>query len=358
MKLVAAEVFSFELPVRGSLRGFGPRREGFLLRLEDETGQAGFGEASPVGWVGGEDSTEAATALRRVVRAVREGACPSALEGLSIGLPPSARFAVESALLDLAARREGRSVSACLGGPEVAEVEVAALLLGRLPQELETEAAARVGAGYRWLKLKIGFRSEGEELEGIAAVRRAAGPGARLRLDANRAYDLEAARRLFGRLGPFGIDFVEEPLRSADPRELAKLRRSSPVPLALDESIRSVADLERCLEAEAMDAVVLKAARLGGLQPALALGRLAAAAGLAVVVTDSIESAVGRAGAIQLAAAAGAVDGVGLGGAVALEDDVVEDPTDRGRPRVRMGGAGLGVVPRLGGKGCLRKERQ
>ncbi|MGH7856607.1 MAG: mandelate racemase/muconate lactonizing enzyme family protein, partial [Candidatus Binatia bacterium] len=281
--------------------------------------------------------------LAHVVERVRRaGASAEELAALA-DLSPAARCALDTALLDLVARRQGSTVTECLGGAEV-ELDVAALLTGDSPDELAAEAALRVAAGYRCLKIKVGGRPPAAERRRVAAVRVSSGSDVALRLDANRSWSAEEARRTLAELAPFAIDFLEEPLRTPRPLELARLRREG-APIALDESVASGEDLSRYLDAGAADAIVLKAARVGGPTPVLALARLGQTAGLRVVVTDSIESSVGRSAAVHLAAALPEPHAaVGLGGAMLLERDVLADGAPPGA-RVSPRGPGLGVTP-------------
>lgn len=345
MRIAGAAIAAFRLPFRKALPARGGAiavREGFLLRLTAADGTEGYGEAGAAWWVGGESPAETRGALARVAGRAA-GMSDEELASFAAALSPAARCAVDTALLDLLARLDGTTVAERLGGAD-ATLEVAALLAGESPEELFAEGAARAAAGHLSLKLKVGRRPLAAERERVAAVLGGARAGVRLRLDANRGWNAEEASRALAMLAPFAVEYVEEPLDSSEPRVLARLRREG-VPIALDESIASPADLRRFLDAGAMDAVVVKAARLGGLTAALVLARAAHAAGLGVTVTDSIESAVGRAAALHLAAALPVPRAaLGLGGGMLLESDVVAGEAAQAA-RAAPRGPGLGVRP-------------
>ncbi len=98
MKLVRAEIAAFSLALRTPLRtasGTVPHRRGFLLRVHDEHGLCGLGEASPASWVDGEPLEETERSLRELVRSVADRPAPD------LSLSPAARSALDTALLDL-----------------------------------------------------------------------------------------------------------------------------------------------------------------------------------------------------------------------------------------------------------------
>jgi O-succinylbenzoate synthase len=153
-------------------------------------------------------------------------------------------------------------------------------------------------AGYPAVKVKVGRPDQRDDVELVAAVRDAVGPTVALRVDANGAWDLDTAAAAIARLARYELELVEQPVATID--ELSRLRRRVGVPLAADESVRSVDDARRLAELHAADAVVLKVQALGGVRPAL---RVADAAGVPAIVTSMRETSVGIAAGVALAAA-------------------------------------------------------
>src|SRR5580698_5170731 len=156
------------------------------------------------------------------------------------------------------------------------------------------------GSGCRTAKVKVAERGQPEaaDLARVEAVRDALGPGGRIRVDANGGWDVDTAVRMLGALGRFGLEYAEQPCATLD--ELAALRRRVEVPVAADESIRKAEDPLAVRAAGAADIVMLKAQPLGGVAAAL---RIAEACGLPVVVSSAVESSVGVAAGVALAAA-------------------------------------------------------
>ena len=160
----------------------------------------------------------------------------------------------------------------------------------------------RGSAGCRTAKVKVAEPGQraGEDVERVAAVRAALGPGGQVRVDANGAWDVDTAVRMVRRLdrAAGGLEYVEQPCATVE--ELAAVRRRVDVPVAADESIRRAEDPLRVARLEAADVAVLKVAPLGGVAACL---RIAEQIGLPVVVSSALETSVGIAAGVALAAA-------------------------------------------------------
>ena len=141
-------------------------------------------------------------------------------------------------------------------------------------------------------------RADAEDIARVEAVRDALGPDGRVRIDVNGRWDVAHATRMLAELDRFGLEYAEQPCATL--AEMAELRRAVRVPLAADESIRRAEDPLRVRAAGAADIVVLKVQPLGGVRAAL---RIAEACGLPVVVSSAVDSSVGLAAGVALAAA-------------------------------------------------------
>jgi O-succinylbenzoate synthase len=137
-----------------------------------------------------------------------------------------------------------------------------------------------------------------DDLARVEAVRDALGPAGLIRVDANAAWSLDEAATALQALAAFGLEYAEQPVASLD--DMAALRRRVDVRLAADESVRRAEDPLRIAGLEAADIVVLKVQPLGGVRACLAV---AEACGLPVVVSSAIETSVGIAAGVALAAA-------------------------------------------------------
>lgn len=190
----------------------------------------------------------------------------------------------------------------------------------------EAHALVLASGGCRTAKVKVGERGQsvGEEIARLEAVRDALGPSGHVRIDANGAWDADTAVSRLTRLdrAAGGLEYVEQPC--PDVAGLAAVRRRTDVLVAADESIRRAEDPFAVVRAAAADIVVLKVQPLGGVRACL---RLAEEVGLPVVVSSALETSVGLAAGLALAAALPALPyACGLATAQLLVHDVVAEP--------------------------------
>jgi len=260
-------------PLR-TARGIVEHRDGFVVLARDGR-FLGRGEAAPMH--GTESLAECFDQLQRATVD-------------SLPTTPAARHAVEQALFDLSAQRIGVPLARLLDARAGNEVPVSALLTGETMPELAREAQRAAADGFGTLKLKVGFR---DDFARAAVVRDAVGPAVKLRIDANGAWNREQALERLRELAPLDIELCEQPTEDLLGLEAA------PVPIAADEL--TARDPGAALERAQV--IVIKPMLLGGLLPALRLGRKALERGLKVIVTTSLDGAIGRAGAAHLAAA-------------------------------------------------------
>jgi o-succinylbenzoate synthase len=349
VRIVGADVASVRLALRRPLataRGTIAARDTFVLRLHAEDGACGEGEAAPAYWIGEGSLAATEAALRGIVARIGERPDADDLRAWcerAGDLDSAAACALDAALVDLAARTAGVPACALLAAGEAVSapeaLPVAALVGGSDAPALAAAVDGALAAGFTTLKLKVGDGSLADDVARVEAARGRAGTRIALRLDANRAWTIDEARRALGAFAPADPVFVEEPLRESDPRALAELARTSGVAIAVDESVAGPVDLERLLDADARVHVVLKAGRVGGPTRSTALARRARTAGLPVIVTDGIEGAVGTGVAVHAAAAIGARLAVGLGGA-----QLVEALAAFRSPWARPSGPGFGIA--------------
>jgi O-succinylbenzoate synthase len=263
---------AFAIPMRTRFRGI-TVREGAVIE-----GPAGWGEFSPFADYGPRECA-------------RWLAC--ALEAAAAGWPAPARDQVPV------------NVTVPAVGPARAHALVTA-------------------SGCRTAKVKVAERGQSlaNDLARVEAVRDALGPAGAVRVDANAAWDVGQAERALRELGRFGLEYAEQPCPTL--AEMAELRRRVDVPVAADESIRRAEDPLAVRAAGAADIVVLKAQPLGGVRAALAV---ADGCGLPVVVSSAVETSVGLAAGLALAAALPELRyACGLATASLLTGDVTGDP--------------------------------
>jgi muconate cycloisomerase len=201
-----------------------------------------------------------------------------------------------------------------------------------------------VDVGLADIKLKVG---SGDDVARIRAVRQAIGPDISLRVDANAAWDLEAAVEILEAVASLDIAAVEQPLPRASDPDLVELRRRTPVPVMVDESLVTIADAERLFGERCVDLINVRVSKCGGLAPAARIIALAADAGIGVQLGCQVgETAILSAAGRHLALAAPDVAFLeGSYGTLLLVEDVAHESVRFGR-RGRAGplnGPGLGI---------------
>ncbi len=186
--------------------------------------------------------------------------------------------------------------------------------------------------GCRTAKVKVAEAGQmlADDIARVRAVRAEMGPEGRIRIDANAGWNVDEAERAIHALAPFDLEYAEQPCETID--ELAELRERIAyldIPIAADESVRRAEDPLAVARAGAADLLVIKAQPLGGIERAL---RIVAEAGLPVVVSSALDTAVGLSLGAALAAALPTLEhDCGLGTASLFADDVAD-----ARPRDGM----------------------
>jgi O-succinylbenzoate synthase len=247
-----------------------------------------------------------------------------------------AKAALEMGGWGLAALLAGRPLADLIGGTRDRVETGISLGIQDRPARLVEKAREAVDAGYRKVKLKI---SPGSDLEHVAAVREALGPGRALAVDANAAYRLEDADRL-ARLDPFDLLMIEQPLAPGDLLRHARLQERLSTPICLDESIVDLASAEDMLALGSGRIINIKPGRVGGFAVSRAIHDLARARGIPVWCGGMLESGIGRAYNVALASLPGfELPGDLSPSARYWERDIV-------RPEWTMSADGLVTVPR------------
>ncbi|WP_431894283.1 o-succinylbenzoate synthase [Nonomuraea sp. bgisy101] len=213
---------------------------------------------------------------------------------------PMAKAAVEMAVLDAFLRAKGVSLARYLGGVRRSvAVGVSVGITDTLDQLLD-QVDKYLAAGYARIKLKI---EPGWDLEPVRVVRETFGD-IPLQVDANAAYAPGELRHLLG-LDDFGLVLVEQPFAPDDLGAHARLAAAMDTPICLDESIHSAADAARAIRADACSIINIKPGRVGGYLEARRIHDVAQASGVPVWCGGMLETGLGRAANLALAALPG-----------------------------------------------------
>jgi O-succinylbenzoate synthase len=299
MRIASVEVVPYALPFREpyvTAAGSLDQREMVLLRLLSEDGLEGLGEAVPLSLRGGAELAEVVAELEQL--GARETLDEATLGSDAVGLSPPARCAALTALLDLRGKRAAADRDAA--GLPSPPVRCNATLVAGDPASVVSAAERWAADGFSTFKLKLGT---GDDAAQVRAVREALGPRARIRVDANGAWDVETAKRTLAELEPYEIELAEQPVATLE--EAMEVARSTSIPIAGDESIESRADAERAAAMEACQMTGVKLSKVGGPEAAIEIAEV-----LPTYMSSALDGPVGIAAAAQVAATlAEAADG-------------------------------------------------
>jgi O-succinylbenzoate synthase len=233
-----------------------------------------------------------------------------------------AKAALEMAVFELLARRQGVPLYRVLGGRGGEIASGVSIGLQKDAAALVDLVAREVAAGYRRIKIKI---KPGRDRDLVAAIR-ARFPDVPLMVDANSAYRLDEAP-LLRSLDAFRLMMIEQPLAWDDIVDHATLQKQIQTAICLDESIRSGEDARRALELGACRIVNIKVGRVGGFSGALAVHDLCRARGVPVWCGGMLESGIGRLANVHLQTLPGfTLPGDTSASARYFEEDLIEPP--------------------------------
>lgn len=323
-----------------------------LVRVTCDDGTVGYGEVSATPLWSGEDGVTAAHFVRTLLREALVGQPLAPVAALGARMDralagnPFTKAGAEMALWDALGRATGLPVAVLLGGPFRREVPVKLSLSGD-EAAIEVAHAAAVARGFDAFKLKVGF-DPAYDARRLAHARRLVGEEAFLGMDANGGWSRGAAARALELCAPSRPAFVEQPLDAEDLDGLRELRGRG-LPLLVDESVFSLGDLARVVRADAADAVAIYVGKSGGLERAVAQGRLAAAFGLETIIGSNMEGDLGAAAQLHVACA---IEGLSetipsdIAGPLYYAERFAREPVAiDGRTARLPDGPGLGVVP-------------
>lgn len=317
-----------------------------ILRLMRNDGTTGLGEAAPLPGYSPDSMEDVAQELQRLAdEPLLVDPIASPLQLLldvfaaRTVTQASARFALETALLDWLGHTRAEPVHRILGGDaERRPIPIADLVMSTEPADWPSHVDGLLADGATHLKIKIGPDLDAE-LDALRSIR-AAHPKLPLRLDANRRIPVAALRRHAESLQALELELIEEPVAPEDwPTALGL-----PLPFALDETLRDEALSQRLLDSGRIVAVVIKPMVLGGLRASFEIAERAAAHGAQYLVSHTFGGPVARAATAELALVlqTGLAAGLGEHPALGLWPPH-EIAAIRGRQIVEHDSAGLGL---------------
>lgn len=212
-----------------------------------------------------------------------------------------AKCAVETALLDALGKRLGLPVSELLGGRQHDTLPVAwTLASGDTTRDIEEAERMLDARRHNIFKLKIGLRPVNDDVAHVAAIKRALGDRASVRVDVNQAWSETDARRGIPALEAVGVDLIEQPLSRDDRGAQARLSGRFAVAIMADEALHGIKDAFDIAARGAADVFALKINQAGGLYDAAKMAAVGEAAGIGLYGGTMLEGGVGTAASAQV----------------------------------------------------------
>jgi len=270
MTILHTDIYKFSIPMHPFTIATGTMHyaQNILIRVHTDAGYYGVGECSAFPMIVGETQATCFE-MAKEFAALWKGKDAAALETRMQELHDFTAFnatiksAFDIALHDLAAKAANLPLYKYLGGKK-RSLETDLTIGIDIPEKMAARAVEFKADGVRMIKIKLG-KNGPEDVERVKQIRAAVGPDIILRIDANQGWDFETATMALQQMGPYNIQFCEQPMRHWNDHRLPHLRKLSPIKLMADESVFNHHDAKRLIAADACDYVNIKFAKSGGI---------------------------------------------------------------------------------------------
>lgn len=324
-----------------------------LVKLTLDDGASGWGEATPTPRWTYETTETIVTTLKTYLAPAVVGLEAWDLDGVHRAMErainpgvtmgsPLAKSAIDVALHDALARRQGVPLCELLGRRRRTEFDLTWMITTLDPSDADRLAREGLDAGYTCFECKIGMHGERGDLDLVRRTR-AAIRGHTLQVDANRGYRVDAAIRQARRFEDLGVSLFEQPFNGLSLSGYRRLVAATTTPIGIDETLRSLGDLLEYIRHDALHVAVAKVQRNGGFWYSRQLCEVAEAAGLGLSLSGLTETDLGLAAGMHLAAAFD-INPLQLNGPQFIETTFLKARLWKGGGRVTLpAGPGLGV---------------
>ena len=326
-----------------------------MVRIRTSDGIIGWGEGTTIGGLayGSESPEGIKLAIDTYFTPILLGCDPNrigrtmATIGRAVQDNHFAKCAVETALIDALGKRTGLAASELLGGRQHDQLAVAwTLASGDTARDIVEAEEMLARRRHNIFKLKIGRGDPARNVAHVAAIKRALGDRASIRVDINQAWSGARASSLLPALRDAGVDLVEQPIAKANVEGMARLCRESRIPIMADEALHGPESALEFARRSAADVFAVKIAQSGGLFAAGQVAAIAQAAGIGLYGGTMLEGAVGTAASAQLFSTFPQLEwGTELFGPLLLTEEILAEPLDYSDFSLRVPtGPGLGIA--------------
>ncbi len=340
-----------------------------IVRIRMSDGIVGIGEGTTIGGLayGAESPEGMKLAIDTYITPVLSVANPNrvALTMATVGKAVQgnhfAKCAVETALVDALGKRLGIPVSELLGGRQHERLPVAwALASGDTARDIAEAEDMLARRRHNIFKLKIGRGDPKANIAHVAAIKRAVGDRASIRVDVNQAWSEATASACLPLLKDAGVDLVEQPIALKNIRGMARLARETSIAIMADEALHGPETAFHFAQAEAADVFALKILQSGGLFAGAKVAAIAEASGIGLYGGTMLEGAVATVASAQLFSTFARMEwGTELFGPLLLTEEILEEPLDYSEFSLKVpDGPGLGITLNEGQLNRFRRDRQ
>jgi L-alanine-DL-glutamate epimerase-like enolase superfamily enzyme len=297
MKILHTDIYKLSIPMHPFTIATGTMyyAQNILVRVHTDAGYYGVGECSAFPMIVGETQAtcfEMAKDFAALWKGKEALAIADRMKELHdfTAFNSTIKSAFDMALYDLAARNANQPLYQFLGGKK-STIETDLTIGIDTPAKMAQKAIQFKTDGVRMIKIKLGKDAK-EDVERVRQIRAAVGEAIVLRIDANQGWDLESAGFALNAMGPFNIQFCEQPMRHWDDHSLPALRQSVPIKIMADESVFDHHDAQKLIAAEACDYINIKFAKSGGIQEATKIDALCRQHSIPCMMGGMLESRV------------------------------------------------------------------
>ena len=360
MKIERIEVLPVRLPLkalsrlsRGVPRTMEEGKRVILVKMTADDGTVGWGEAGPSGRWSAETTHSCYTTIKEYLAPVLLGRDPFDIAGLHAAMntelapgldpgQPIAKAAIDLAVHDLVCKRLGIPLQDWFGAKGSDRIELSYLVSAPDVAGVEAQVADGLAEGYRAFKVKVGHEP-GLDIERARAVL-ALAKGGTVWVDANQGYTLSEALRAARGFEALGIELFEQPIPMGEFYGMKKLLSATSMTIALDEAAMGLPVVIELIRREAVEALVIKVNKVGGLYYARQLCDLARSAGLGLIGSGLMDAPIGFAASVHLFSSYGLDYPCDLNGPQFIAEDYLKSPVPmEGRFALVPKGPGLGI---------------
>lgn len=374
LKIERIELFPVRLPLnsvltlpRGASRTIDEGKQIILLKMTADDGTVGWGEAGPSRRWSAETTYSTYTSIKEYLSPVVIGRDPFDIAGihnamnteLAPGLDPGqpvAKAAIDFAVHDLVCKSLGINLQTYLGAKQLDRIPLSYLVSAPNPEEITKVVQEGLAQGFNAFKVKVSHNPT-MDMENVKAAL-AAAPNSIVWPDANQGYDLDQALRMARAFEAMGIEMFEQPIPMTNVYGMKKLLASTSMNIAIDEAAMGIPYLIELIRREAVEGVVIKMNKVGGIYYARQMCDLVRNAGFKLIGSGLMDAPIGFHASVQLFAAYGIDFPSDLNGPQHISDDYLAEPLPRdGQDALITETPGIGyVIDEDRVKGDLRLE--